>query len=84
MVLDSYNRPLDHPTVKFFFAIGCRVGNTRSREYGGTGLGLSIVKYIGELHGGRVMADSRVGGGTMMRLNLPVRHAAAGGKEQSS
>jgi two-component system sensor histidine kinase BaeS len=61
-----------------------RVDKSRSREHGGTGLGLSIVKHIAELHGGRVTADSRVGSGTTMRLDLPVRHAVAGEKERPS
>lgn len=60
-----------------------RVDKSRSREYGGAGLGLSIVKHIAELHGGRVTAESRPGSGTTMRLELPVRHAAVGGKERS-
>jgi two-component system sensor histidine kinase KdpD len=38
----------------------------------GTGLGLSICKGIIEAHGGRVAAENRPGGGTIMRLILPV------------
>ncbi|MBI2868866.1 MAG: DUF4118 domain-containing protein [Chloroflexi bacterium] len=37
----------------------------------GTGLGLSICKGIVEAHGGRVAAENRPGGGTVIRLVLP-------------
>ena len=50
-----------------------RVEKGRSRETGGTGLGLSIVKHIVQLHGGRVWAESREGGGLAIRLRLPRR-----------
>ncbi len=38
----------------------------------GTGLGLSICKGIVEAHGGRIVAENRHGGGTIIRLTLPV------------
>jgi two-component system sensor histidine kinase KdpD len=37
----------------------------------GTGLGLSICKGIIEAHGGRIIAENRPGGGTVIRLILP-------------
>jgi two-component system sensor histidine kinase KdpD len=37
----------------------------------GTGLGLSICKGIVEAHGGRIVAENRAGGGTVIRLILP-------------
>jgi two-component system sensor histidine kinase KdpD len=42
----------------------------------GTGLGLSISKGILEAHGGRIVAKNRPGGGTIVRLTLPVAEAA--------
>ncbi len=42
-----------------------------SGDGGGTGLGLSIVRKIVELHGGTIHADSRVGVGTTMIVDLP-------------
>jgi two-component system sensor histidine kinase KdpD len=42
----------------------------------GTGLGLSISKGIVEAHGGRIVAENRPGGGTIIRLTLPVAEAS--------
>jgi two-component system sensor histidine kinase KdpD len=38
----------------------------------GTGLGLSISKGIVEAHGGRVRAENRSGGGTLITVQLPL------------
>ncbi|HXX59159.1 MAG TPA: ATP-binding protein, partial [Dehalococcoidales bacterium] len=38
----------------------------------GTGLGLSIVKGIIESHGGHVSASNRTGGGTEVKITLPI------------
>ncbi len=38
----------------------------------GTGLGLAICKGIVEAHGGSIRAENRPGGGTIMRVTLPV------------
>ncbi len=48
-----------------------RVDAARSRELGGTGLGLAIVKHLVEAHGGRVTAESALGGGTTIRVVFP-------------
>lgn len=37
----------------------------------GKGLGLAIVKRIAELHGGQIRVESKLGAGTMVRLELP-------------
>jgi two-component system sensor histidine kinase KdpD len=44
----------------------------RSENVAGTGLGLSICKGIAEIHGGNIEAENRPGGGTVIRLMLPV------------
>jgi two-component system sensor histidine kinase KdpD len=38
----------------------------------GTGLGLTICKGIVEAHGGKVTAENRMGGGTIIRIRLPI------------
>ncbi|MDF2774395.1 MAG: phoR [Geminicoccaceae bacterium] len=50
-----------------------RVDAGRSRSEGGTGLGLAIVKHLVERHGGRVRAESTVGGGTTIWAEFPGR-----------
>lgn len=47
-----------------------RVDRSRTRDPGGTGLGLSIVRHLVELHGGRVMARNRDGGGASVIVRL--------------
>ncbi len=44
----------------------------RPDNVAGTGLGLSICKGIVEAHGGRIAAENRPGGGTVIRFTLPV------------
>ncbi len=38
----------------------------------GTGLGLSISKGILEAHGGKIWAENRSGGGTIIKVHLPL------------
>ncbi len=48
-----------------------RVDRSRTRDPGGTGLGLSIVRHLVELHGGKVTAANRPGGGAVLTVFLP-------------
>jgi two-component system, OmpR family, sensor histidine kinase KdpD len=47
----------------------------RARDAGGVGLGLAISAGIIELHAGRIWAEQRAGGGTVVTIALPAAHA---------
>lgn len=48
-----------------------RIDASRSRSIGGAGLGLSISQAIVKLHGGTIVAESRVGEGSVFSVRLP-------------
>ena len=43
----------------------------KARDRTGSGLGLSIVKWIAELHEGKIVAESKLGKGTEMTVTWP-------------
>lgn len=43
-----------------------------ARKYGGAGLGLSISKQLVEMHGGKIVANSKYGEGSTFTFSLPV------------
>jgi two-component system phosphate regulon sensor histidine kinase PhoR len=49
---------------------------SNSGEVRGAGLGLSLVRHFARAHGGDVTAEPRDGGGTVMRLSLPIANIA--------
>lgn len=49
-----------------------RADASRSRESGGTGLGLSIAKWIAEAHKGEISVASKVGEGSVFRVQIPL------------
>ncbi len=48
-----------------------RLEQSRSRKTGGSGLGLTIARKLVDLHGGRITAEARDGGGARFRIWLP-------------
>jgi signal transduction histidine kinase len=62
-----------------------RVDDARSRETGRGWLGLAIAKQMGELHGGRIWAESEVRKGSRFSFTLPVAQPrlAHGNRAQS-
>lgn len=53
----------------------------RSDTLTGTGMGLSISKGIIEAHGGSIVAENRPGGGTIIRLKVPLDNLKVKGRE---
>ena len=53
-----------------------RAGDRRGAPRG-AGLGLAIARGLIEAHGGRIAADARPGGGTVVRFTLPLAEPAA-------
>jgi len=50
-----------------------RVDRARSRNTGGAGLGLAIARWIAEMHGGTIAAESTVGSGSAFHVQIPVQ-----------
>lgn len=50
-----------------------QVDKSLSRNSEGSGIGLSLVKSIVEMHGGKIGVDSKVGEGSVFRIELPAR-----------
>jgi PAS domain S-box-containing protein len=50
-----------------------QVDASTTRQFGGTGLGLSISRRLGEMMGGRLWAESRVGQGATFYFSLTAR-----------
>jgi signal transduction histidine kinase len=48
-----------------------RADKARTRAAGGAGLGLSICRWIAEVHGGSIRADSSPGSGAVFTVRLP-------------
>jgi heavy metal sensor kinase len=48
-----------------------RADRARSRETPGAGLGLAIALWITQMHGGAITAESKVGCGSVFRVQLP-------------
>ena len=58
-----------------------QVDGSTSREHGGTGLGLALARELARLHGGNVTVSSRLGEGSVFRVELP-RDAAGAAVER--
>ncbi len=50
-----------------------RVDRVRSKNTGGAGLGLAIARWIAEMHGGTIAAESTVGSGSAFHVHIPVQ-----------
>ena len=67
---------IDGNFLPFVFERFRQADGTTTRTHGGLGLGLSIVRYLVEMHGGNVQAESEgAGKGSVFIINLPVAAA---------
>ena len=59
------------PDLERIFEPFYRVDESRDHQSGGQGIGLAIAASVLELHGGRIVARNRSGGGLEVKLELP-------------
>lgn len=57
--------------LKNIFNIFYQADTSLSRNAEGSGIGLSLVKSFVDMHGGKISVDSKVGKGTIIKLELP-------------
>jgi heavy metal sensor kinase len=62
--------------LSLIFERSYRTNRARSRESGGAGLGLAIARWITEMHGGTIVAESQIGAGSLFRVSLPAQQGA--------
>jgi signal transduction histidine kinase len=48
-----------------------RANRSRSKEIPGAGLGLAIARWITDMHGGTIAAESKLGAGSVFCVRLP-------------
>jgi signal transduction histidine kinase len=64
---------IPEPELNNIFDRFYRVDRVRSKNTGGAGLGLAIARWIAEMHGGTIAAESTVGCGSAFHVHIPVQ-----------
>ena len=88
LVVSDSGEGIDAEFLPYVFDRFQQADSSYSRKHGGLGVGLTIVKYLVELHGGTVSAESAgPGKGSIFSVTLPIpgltSRSTNGGKERS-
>jgi len=88
LVVSDSGEGIDAEFLPYVFDRFQQADSSYSRKHGGLGVGLTIVKYLVELHGGTVSAESAgPGKGSTFSIMLPIpgltSRSTGGGKERS-
>lgn len=83
--INIYNRPeeviitvedtgigIPEDEINNIFGLFRQVDKTFTRKHEGSGIGLALVKYLIEMHGGRISVSSKYGKGSKFIISLPV------------
>ncbi len=73
---------MNEETLGRLFAAFTQADGSTTRKYGGTGLGLAICKQIVELMGGRIGAESWIGGGSTLWFTVQLKAEGEPAKPQ--
>ncbi len=73
IVVEDTGIGIDEKHINRVFERFYRVDKSRSRDLGGTGLGLAIVKHIVISLHGKVNIESKLGFGTKVNVNIPLK-----------
>lgn len=77
--VEDNGRGIAREFLPFVFERFRQADSSLTRQFGGLGLGLALVRYITELHGGEVKAESAgLGKGAVFTVRLPMRASAPG------
>lgn len=79
LAVQDHGRGLSAEDQARLFTPFFRADPSRARGTGGVGLGLALCQRVVAAHGGRIAVESRLGAGTTVTVELPVRPGPASG-----